>query len=286
MNVKNALVLYKKSAYSIYFEHPRSSFKDKVLPSEIARFEATHRKHFECLRIVEKALKNKNIRYTKISRGRKADYSRYDLVITVGGDGTFLEAARELKKQVILGVNSDPSWSVGRFCCADATTFEKIFSRFLSDGISVKNLHRIKLRVGNEDIYVLNDILVCHHNPAAMSRYFLSINSIKEEQKSSGVWISTAAGSSGGIKSAGGRQLPVKSDKIQYRPRELYKGRGKSGYKLRGAVLPPATKIEITSLMREGFVFVDGSHVFFPFDFGEIISISHSSNPLKVVWAR
>jgi NAD+ kinase len=285
MNAKNILLVYKKSAFSIYFEHPQSSFKKRgKLPQEIARFEETHRKHFECLRLVEHVLKRSGLSYHKICRGRPIDYTRFDLIITVGGDGTFLEAARSVKKQAILGVNSDPSWSVGRFCCADANTFEGILKKYLSRSASVKKFARIELQVRKHVIPVLNDILVCHHNPAAMSRYYLSIGTTKEEQKSSGIWIATAAGSSGGIKSAGGRQLPAVSDKIQYRPRELYRGNGGRSYKLKGGVLPSSAKITATSLIREGFVFVDGSHVSFPFDFGETIRVARSAHPLKVVW--
>ena len=57
---------------------------------------------------------------------------------------------------------------------------------------------------------VLNDILICHHNPGAMSRYYLTVGRVREEQRSSGVWIATAAGSSGGLHSAGGKVLPRK----------------------------------------------------------------------------
>jgi NAD+ kinase len=279
----NVLLLYKKSAYSIYFEQPHSSIKGKVLPHEISRFEKTHRKHFECLQIVEDFLKHSNIPYSKVCRGRKIAYEKFNVIVTVGGDGTFLEAARGVRHQALLGVNSDPTWSVGRFCSANAENFGDTFKSYLDGKIPLQKLHRFCVKVRGQSVEVLNDILVCHHNPAAMSRYYLSVNGRKEEQKSSGIWVSTAVGSSGAIKSAGGRQLPQKSDQIQYRPRELYVGRGKAGYMLQGSVLSSASKIEVTSLMREGFVFVDGSHVFFPFDFGETIRIARSKYPLNVV---
>jgi NAD kinase len=47
---------------------------------------------------VEAVLKNRKLKFTKACRGSSLDYSRYDLIITVGGDGTFLEAARQVKK--------------------------------------------------------------------------------------------------------------------------------------------------------------------------------------------
>lgn len=286
MNVKNVLVLYKKSSYSIYFEHPRSSFNKRgIAPLEISRFKKTHQKHSQCLRKVEAILKKTGVHYVKAARGSRIDFNRFDLIISVGGDGTFLEAARGIKNQLILGVNSDPSWSVGKFCSATAETFESVLQRFLLGKGSVRILQRLKLQVGDHSAHALNDILVCHHNPAAMSRYYLTVGKIKEEQKSSGVWIATAAGSSGAIRSVGGKQLPIQSEKIQYKPRELYSGRGNI-YKLRGGILAPQVKLQVTSLMREGFVFVDGSHVCFPFDSGETVTISRSSYPVQAVWSR
>ena len=53
---------------------------------------------------------------------------------------------------------------------------------------------------------------------------------------------------------------------------------------LKGAILKPTQKITLTSLMREGVVFVDGSHVCLPFSFGAKIFVSRSPNPLKIIF--
>ena len=70
-----------------------------------------------------KILLTHGIRFTESYRGRGIDYLKYDLIITVGGDGTFLEAAKHAKHQIILGVNSAPDHSVGRFCIANKYNF-------------------------------------------------------------------------------------------------------------------------------------------------------------------
>jgi NAD kinase len=145
------------------------------------------------------------------------------------------------------------------------------------------NLLSLSFSVGYQSMNVLNDILICHHNPGAMSRYFLTIGKVKEEQRSSGIWIATAAGSSGGIYSAGGRILPPESKEYQYKPRELYRGKGVY-YKLKGDLLNPDQTITMISLMREGVIFVDGSHVCLPFSFGAKIYVQRSSNPLKIIY--
>jgi len=284
----NILLFYKNSTYAGYFLSDRrrlAQLKGMLNSKEIKRFRSTHENHFWSLSYVEAVLKMRKLKFTKACRGSSVNFNRYDFIITVGGDGTFLEAARHVKDQTILGVNSDPAWSVGRFCCAHSKNFEKLLDGILTGRALVKKFNRLHVSFsdGTAAMNVLNDILICHENPAAMSRYYLSIGNIKEEQRSSGIWIATAAGSSGGIHSAGGKVLLQEAQTFQYKPRELYKGRHEH-YRLKGAVLKPSQKITLTSLMREGVVFVDGSHVCLPFSFGAKILVTPSSNPLKIIF--
>lgn len=284
----NVLLLYKNSTYAGYFLSDRkrlAQLEGMLNVEEVKRFRRTHSNHFWSLSYVEAVLKNRKVKFTKACRGTSLDYSRYDLIITVGGDGTCLEAARHVKNQLVWGVNSDPSWSVGRFCSGNPKNFEVMLDKILAGCAKIRKFNRLSLSFSNDDqvMNVLNDILICHHNPGAMSRYFLHVGRIKEEQRSSGVWISTAAGSSGGIHSAGGKILPQEKKDFQYMPRELYRGK-RIRYQLKGSILKSTQKIALTSLMREGVVFVDGSHVCLPFSFGSKIFVKNSSNPLRIVF--
>ena len=82
---------------------------------------------------------------------------------------------------------------------------------------------------------VLNEALFCHASPAATSRYMLRLLKgaagtraeqvvDEEEQKSSGLWVGPAAGSTAAQRSAGGAVLPLTSQKIQFVVREPYVG--------------------------------------------------------------
>lgn len=288
MQIKRALILYKKSAYKIYFLEHRSSIlrkKMRLTSSGVAAFRKSHNEHYRTLGELEKTLRALHIKYTKSTRGRKIDYARYDFVIAVGGDGTFLEAARGVKKQLILGINSNPARSVGKFCIANGKTFKNVLKNILAGKLKLKKLQRLRLKLeeGTSPFDVLNDLLICNENPAAMSRYQLSINGKSEEQRSSGVWISTAAGSTGAIKSAGGKVLPIESKAVQYMPREL-QNYPKPKYKLRGGVVVLRQSIKVRSLIRGGMIYVDGAHIKFPFGFGGVARISISPYPLKAVF--
>src|SRR3990167_1664161 len=116
---KKVLLVYKKSAYQIYFLERKSSLyrqQKKFSQKEIHRFLRAHHSHYATLDVVRNILLNNKIRFSEAIRGWSFDDYEFDLVITVGGDGTFLEAARHIRKRLILGVNSDPQRSLGRFC--------------------------------------------------------------------------------------------------------------------------------------------------------------------------
>ena len=285
MNLSKVLLFYKKTSYDHYFlagKKRSSALKKLFAPRELKRFLDTHQLHYATLARVQKALQRRGIHYERFCRGKTFDPSGFGLVITVGGDGTFMEAARALKGQFVLGVNSNPYWSVGRFCAGTAHNFSGLLERWIAGHPRILVLARMQIELQKKKYLAINDILACHQSPGAMSRYALYFRGQKEEQRSSGVWISTAAGSTGAICSAGGRVLPAQSKQLQYKPRELYRGYG--GYHLKGGLISDGENIRITSLMREGVVYVDGSHVCLPFVFGSTLKVSRSPHPLKVIW--
>lgn len=285
-SLDNVLVLYKKSAYAIYFTRRdirRASQGTAALKKELHRFQKAHREHFETLKAVERILRNYGIRYTKRARGQNISYDPYTLVITIGGDGTFLEAARHVQNQLMLGVNSAPSFSVGKLCIATKTNFEKIIQKIRRCSFRVAPWQRLRVELaGHRPVDCLNDILICHQNPAAVSRYYLQMRGVREEQRSSGLWIATPAGSSGAIRSAGGKVLKATEKKMQYMPRELYDG-FRPRYRLRGGVLPERTAITVTSLMPNGMIFVDGTHSPLKFPFHAALKVFLSLNPIKAI---
>lgn len=276
MKIQKVLVVYKKSAYEIHALGRRHPF--------FRRFKLSHKLHYETLKEVRRALEEERIAYRALYRSASAEVSSYDLVVSVGGDGTFLETARRLDRQTILGVNSDPEHSVGSFCAARRGGFRKMLKAILNRKVFPRRINRLGLRMNGRLLRhrILNDILFCHENPAAMSRYWIGVGRHREEQRSSGLWISTAAGSTGAIKSAGGRALPWGSRWIQYWPRELYKSHGWK-YRLTGGVLKEGQKLFMGSMIREGRLYLDGPHISIRFAHGDKLEVFSSSFPLNAI---
>ncbi len=280
MKTPRILLIYKRSSLSV-----AGKLSDRLRKTR--RFENNHMAHYATLRKVESVLKLSGVKYHKHARGKGIDYKAYDIVITVGGDGTILEAARGLNsRQMILGVNSDRNWSVGQFCCCDAQSFENIFKKLLNGKAKICRLYKLKLHLKDgaksRDIECLNDVLICHANPGAMSRYELTIGKTAEDHRSSGIWFSTAAGSTGAMLSAGGAKMALSSTNIQYKPRELYHSRTVT-YQLTGGFVKRPQKAKLVSAMARGYIFVDGANVKFPFTYGSCAEISSSPHFIQLI---
>ncbi len=239
--------------------------------------------------VVRKALQKEGICHHCINRDSlSASRLRgYDLIITVGGDGTFLRTAQYVKSQPILCVASSLKKNEGFFSRASKDDFAKKLKLVLEGKHKIIKLNRLEpviSRKGKKERIesAVNEVFIGNSRPYLTSRYVLQIGKKKELQKSSGIIIATAAGSSAWARSAGGKKLPFTSRKIQYVVREPYSGRLTRPKMVKG-ILPEGTKIEIKSLDWHGIAAVDSHHHEHDLREGATISIRNSKNPMNFI---
>jgi NAD+ kinase len=206
--------------------------------------------------------------------------ARARFVVTVGGDGTLLTASHHVAGAAVLAVNSAPADSVGHFCLTDRRDFAATLDAIEGGRLRPTPVRRLGAALDGRPLAepVLNDLLVTHQNPAATSRYRLAARGRAEEHRSSGLWIATAAGSTAGIRSAGGRVLPLRSRRLQFRARELYRERRRA-YRLHHGFLGPGEALVVDSKMEAGFVYLDGARTAYPFPFGARLRVSVAPEP-------
>jgi NAD kinase len=197
------------------------------------------------------------------------------LVVAVGGDGTVLDVSHRVVDVPLLGVNSDPTRSTGYFCGTDVTALRETAVRWASGETSSTVVRRIGLEI--DDVRYaypcMNDVLITNSNPAMMSRYAVTAGPRTETQASSGVWVSTPAGSTAGIRSAGGTVLPLDGDLIQYLVREPYLT-GAGRYELLRGVRHLHEGMRFESQMEGGAVYVDGPYLKIPFPIGAVLKLT------------
>lgn len=278
-------VVYKRSRFAYAKEHgskeEKKRLKEHSDPISRDLFLA-HENNLLCIEKVETTLKDLGIGYSMLCR---SDITAQDIenrfIICVGGDGTLLDASHYCVNAPIFGVNSDPSSSIGALCAATSDNFPLMLKEILEGHIAPMPVTRLSLTLhGHNTPYrPLNDVLFCHENPAAMSRFYVHLNSITESHRSSGMWVSTGAGSTGGIYSAGADAFGLDERKVLFRVREPY-WTDKEVPSLLAGSFSENERLKITSNMSDARLFIDGPHKSIPIPLGQILEIALSNEPL------
>lgn len=263
------LIVYKKSFIETHpGDEKRIAHLDPEDRDRLVRADAENRR---ALGEVTAHLARRGIDFDAVYRGTIAARKRYDLVLSLGGDGTFFAAARYVKDTPILGVNSDPANSLGLWTCADRTNFREPLEQALAGKVRPTRIYRMAIAINGKAVRerAFNDVLIAHRNPAAMTRYRLSTGGAPEDQRSSGVWIATAAGSTAGIRSAGGRRMPIASKRLQYLVREPYTWPQRRYRLARGFT----SRVGLQALTVNLGLWIDGSRVRYDLALGDRVEV-------------
>jgi NAD+ kinase len=210
----------------------------------------------------------------------------FDGIVTIGGDGTLLEASHHIKdsKSFLLGIKSSPG-SVGYLC--NPKEPHSLLLDLVNHSLKPCFVPRLKARIVSlnqeqERVTepILNDFLYTNSFPAGTTRYQIFWDGKDEHQKSSGIWISTGAGSTAGIAGSGGIACQREEEKFQFAVRELYMPPGAKKQKIKKGFLN-LSSFKIQNLTYEGILALDGSHGFYPLEYGDTITFEAAS-PLRL----
>jgi NAD+ kinase len=286
MRRREVVVVYKKSQLQLAGEKRNSRIRKLLRQRDpsVEKMRAAHEAHVDTLREVERTLRAAKVGFHRVYRARlRAHMTEGRLVVSVGGDGTLLDASHKVHDSAVLGVNSDTSNSVGFLCAAHRGTFAALFDDIRAGRLKPSMVRRLAGRIDDVPLPfpVLNDVLVAHKNPAATSRYLLEWKRTVEDQKSSGVWVSTAAGSTAAMASAGGEVVDLDDPRGQVRVREPFIADGPL-LELSSLWLRDRDEITLASKMREGRVYLDGPHEVLPLPMGARLTLSMTAAPLML----
>ena len=284
--MNNCVVVIKETALS---QSSRAASFARRGDRTARRLIHAHDEHHRTAETVRKSLARRGVKFeefstTRLSTSRaKRRLAEADFIITVGGDGTALNSSHYIREGRLLAVNSAPRDSIGHFCFASRSSFNEKLDQILSSRLRPIKLARLEVAIDDKAVpeLALNDVMIAHDCPAATTRYIIEIGAQAEEHRSSGLWVSTAAGSTAGIKSAGGRVLRLGSRRMQYLIRELYREPGRS-YAHRRGLLEEGEEILVASKMPEGMLYIDGWRTSYRFPFGMRARIRVAEMSLKI----
>lgn len=289
--IKRVLVVYKKSAYEMYVQKRR----DPKIAALIANHDPSvqwmlqdHQENQQALQWVKDECKRRKIQVRWRYRSLKDGVLDTDLVLSVGGDGTLLEAARMIHNHTpLLGLHSTPTASVGYLCAGHVRQFSELLDQFLANALPVHDIYRIETHCNRQRVgpLALNDILFSSPSPAATTRYQLNWNTHCETHRSSGVWVATGVGSTAAIQSAGGEVQPLDCPDLQFVVREPYLLSRHPVFCTRG-LLKKTDTFTLTSHLRKACLYYDGPWFYHSLQYGDVVSFLPTVTPLCLIGAR
>jgi NAD kinase len=269
--------------------------------------EEAHDKHQAVLKKVRQAIPG-TIKSQTIGRELvpRFMFGKDDLVITVGQDGLVSNTAKYLSGQPILAVNPDPDRFDGVLLPFTTDTVEPQLNLALygsHEHLSMQSVTLAKASMEDgQSLLAFNDFFI-GANSHVSARYAIEIGHRKENQSSSGIIVSTGAGSTGWLRSVyagaagvvealGGKvipppdngRLPWDSEDLVYSVREPFPSRATRASIVHG-IVTQEIPLKVTSQMpTNGIVFSDGIEAdYLEFNSGAELTIETAANKARLI---
>jgi NAD kinase len=254
-----------------YLDHMGASF---------AGYQEAHDAYHQALETLEKRLPA-GVRHQFIERAFLPNFlfGERDLVVTLGRDGLVVNTAKYLTTQPLLGLNPDPARIDGVLLSFTAQEAGLALSRALEQRLAVRRITMAKASLNDgQSLYAVNDLFIGQRTHVS-ARYRIRFEDQEEDQSSSGVIVSTGAGSTGWFRSilAGSagvveafleRRLPGavreqyrfdwEADHVCFSVREPFISRTSGAEIVFGRVFEGAELQIVSQMPRGGVIFSDG----------------------------
>lgn len=182
-----------RSQASFYIRQQGESFDE---------YEAAHTRYTYAIDSLKRAVP-KSVKTHVIERGFLTNFafSESDLVVTAGPDGLVVNTAKYLTTQQILAINPDPQRIDGILIPFNVDEAGEWLGRAVTGRVKIKRVSMAKATLNDgQAIYAVNDLFIGAQTHIS-ARYRLEYGGRSENQSSSGVIVSTGAGSTGWLQS-------------------------------------------------------------------------------------
>jgi len=280
-----------------YLEHAGASF---------AEYQAAHDAYQRALVALKDALP-KGARVQFIERGFLPNFTfgEGDLAVTLGPDGLVVNTAKYLQGQPLLALNPDPQRIDGVLVPFSIRNAEAAVAAAMSERLTARRVVMAKAELNNgQTLHAVNDLFIGARTHIS-ARYELRYQKLVESQSSSGIIVSTGAGSTGwlrsvltgaaGVIAAFGGKGAVEQARQEYRfdweaeelriaVREPFISKTSSAAFTFGR-LPIGQSLTLTSQMpQNGVIFSDGVEVdYLDFNSGAIAKIGVAEKRLHLL---
>jgi NAD kinase len=278
-----------------YIEHMGGSFD---------WYESAHAAYVESARLLRTLMPPK-VRSHWIERSFLPTYTfgTSDLVVTLGPDGLVVNTAKYLTDQPLLALNPDPERIDGVLIPFPVAEAGVALPNALAFCLPLRSITMAEATLNDgRSILAVNDLFIGQKTHLS-ARYVLTHEGLEESQSSSGIIVSTGAGSTGWYRSilAGATGLiqtlvdddeaiiqakdqyrfDPESESLVFNVREPFASRTSGAEIVHGVITPDSPLTIISRMPRNGVIFSDGvEEDFLPFNSGSIAKVAVSAHKL------
>ncbi len=176
-----------------YIEHMGASFDD---------YQFAHETYLRAVRALKGSLPG-GVRHQFVERGFLPTFlfGERDLVVTLGPDGLVVNTAKYLTTQPLLALNPDLKRIDGILVPFAVEQSARILSQVINAEFELAHISMAKAQLNDgQTLYAVNDLFIGQRTHLS-ARYRLRLNGKQEDQSSSGIIVSTGAGSTGWFRS-------------------------------------------------------------------------------------
>ena len=275
-----------------YIEHAGGNFQEYQLEDEAYRQSAD---------VVRRSIEL-GLKVQEIDRGLVPTFTFLpeDLVVTLGQDGLVANTAKYVGKQPVIAVNPDPERFDGILLPFLPGQTERAIENVFSGNCRIRSVTLAEARLNDgQRLLAFNDLFLGAQTHVS-ARYRLRWAQAEEPQSSSGVLVSTGAGSTGWVSSvfnmtsgvaslAGGHVVnPIRLDwedrRLLFVVREPFVSRHSRANIVAG-ILEQQQALELESLMPSGgVIFSDGIEAdFLQFNSGSTVIVRAAEETAQLV---
>ncbi|WP_061248227.1 hypothetical protein [Leptospira alstonii] len=304
MNVEYAILVKNKTRLEGLIERfntkQQARFYIERLGGRFEEYEIEHEIFHESLDLIQKRI-SKKIKYKIVERIYVPSFlfSKKNVIVTIGQDGLVANTAKYSKGVPIIAVNPDRERYDGVLLPFDRDNFMHAIENVMGGNFTSKTVRFAEAKLNDgQKLLAFNDLFIGPFSHTS-ARYKISYNSNIEEQSSSGIIVSTRAGSTGWLSSifnmAYGvaglfekelelKRPDLKDDQLLFAVREPFQSvRTQIG--ITAGILTKKFPLTIESLMPSGgVIFSDGIETdYLKFNSGSIVTIGVSSENATLV---
>ncbi|HLV79811.1 MAG TPA: hypothetical protein VKT32_05990 [Chthonomonadaceae bacterium] len=279
---------------------------DQPVPGDFTEYERAHEIYQRAQEIVRAALPP-GTRSQFIERAFLPNFvfGAEDLVVTLGQDGLVVNTAKYLNSQPLVALNPDPQRIDGVLIPFRVEQAAVVLGSVLRGRFACKQIRMAKADLNDgQSLTAVNDLFIGQRTHQS-ARYRLELAGRGEDQSSSGIIVSTGAGSTGWYRSVltgaaetvatiiGDEQARAarenyrfdwEADFLRFSVREPFVSRTSQASLVSGAI-EADQKLEVISQMpQNGVIFSDGiEEDYLPFNSGAIASIGLAEKRVNLV---